>query len=220
MPWAIVGEARTVEELQSAMEATHHANVAVLKSGTIPPLYLSGVVYERETRANIPKGVERFQTARDAYMLGHSDCDGLAPWKSAENVVAGRRSRPKVVPSSCGYHVIVENADGTREDPSARLGMLDGFDLVGDDARPTARARRRRMVARLTAKAERLIGQAARQTGAPQRESLAAASRLARVIRGHETQMHADGEPPITDHEVEAAGGESVDGRHRQRRGR
>lgn len=213
MGWAIVGQARTVEELQAAIDGTTHANVAQIRAGGVPPLYVSGVVYERETRANAPRGVERFQTANDAYNLGHSDCDGLAPWRAAECIVAGEKARAKVVKSAVGYHVVVEREDGSIEDPSARLGMLDGYGL-GDatDARPTARARRRRFMVKLANKTQALLGTAATLTGAPQRAVLSQARAAAVALRGFEAQSAADGEPPLSDSELASGQPEDVAG--------
>jgi hypothetical protein len=225
MPFAVLGAATNERELQAAIDATTHISRHQLQTGGIPPLYLSGVVYERETRAAPPVGVERFQSARDAYLLGHSDCDGLAPWRAAELQVAGESARAVVVPSSAGYHVIVRRGDGSTEDPSARLGMLDGFGLVGDDATPTAKARRRRFMAALAARGERLLEAAARTQGAPRRALLAQVAATGRALQGMERQAAADGQPPVTDEEVEAAReaqaeGVSVSGRRTRRAAR
>lgn len=202
MPYAIVGIARNRRELQDAVDGIVGRNLAQMASGDIPPIYESGVVYERETRSAPPVGVERFQTARDCYLLGHADCDGLAPWRAAEAIRDGERARAEVIESPSGYHVRVRHEDGSVEDPSALLGMLDGYGLVGDDARPSARARRRRMLASLVRKGERLLNTAANTSGAPQRAALEQARAVSRMIRGHEAQMAADGEPPLTEAEI------------------
>jgi hypothetical protein len=212
MPWAIVGQATTPHELQVAIDSVVANNLAQLASGDIPPLYESGVVYERETRAAPPRGVERFQTARDCYMLGHADCDGLAPWRAAELIYEGEPARAKVIPSEVGYHVLVHRGDGSVEDPSALLGMLDGYRLEGTDARPTARARRRRMMAGLVRKGRELVQRAAATQGAPQRALLAKAQQIGRMVNGLERQAAADGEPPLSDAEVEPSDDGSVAG--------
>lgn len=204
MPYAIIGDARSIEELQAAMDATTAINRTQIRRGGIPPLYESGVVYERETRTAPPRGVERFQTARDALLLGHSDCDGLAPWRAAELQEQGEQARAKVIPSEAGYHVIVEREGGRIEDPSARLGMLDGHGVAGDDARPSARARRRRYMIALAARGERLTRAAASATGATRARLLAEASATGRALAGMERQAQADREPPITDEEIAA----------------
>lgn len=193
MPWAIVGAAHSVEELQSAIDGLTHANLAQIRAGDIPPLYESGVVYERETRSAAPVGVERFQTARDALYLGHSDCDGLAPWRAAELIHHGSPARARVVETNRGYHVVVDREDGTREDPSAILGMLDGYE-VGSDARTTARARRRRMMGAIAKKAKRALERAASTAGATQGAYLRQANALGRQLSGLERQAHADGD--------------------------
>jgi hypothetical protein len=194
MPWAIVGAAYNQGELQAAMEGLVIANEAQLETGGIPPLYHSGVVYERETRSRHPVGVERFQTARDAFKLGHADCDGLAPWRVAELRREGEDARVRVVRSpNVGYHVVVVREDGRIEDPSAKLGMLDGVG-VGDDPRQSARSRRRRRMGALKAKLQRLAQEAQRvSASSPYGMAIRAAlSEGTAQLRGLQAQDAAD----------------------------
>lgn len=196
MPYAIVGAATSERELQAAMDALVAINRSQLESGDIPPLYESGVVYERETRAAPPVGVERFQSARDCYLLGHADCDGLAPWLAAEYQLEGTDCRARVVRSrGVGYHVLVEFEDGTREDPSAKLGMLDGVG-VGENASVTARARRRRRIRALATRLKSLAKKAAElPKNSPQSRAIREALDVGvRELRGLAKQEAADRE--------------------------
>lgn len=192
MPYVIVGAATSLEELQSAMDATMLMDVVQLRGGGIPPLYESGVVYERERReGEALQGVERFQTSRDAYMLGHADCDGLAPWLAAERRLRGDRgARAVVIPSQgVGYHVVVRTGDGRVLDPSARLGMLDGYG-VGDDTLESASARRRRRIGALRDRLRSIARVAQRYaSNTPQgRAARAVIEQGRRELRGLESQ--------------------------------
>lgn len=179
IPWVISGVARSPRDLQDAMDATTAVSVKQLRRYGIPPLALSGVVYERERRRHPMPGVERFQTALDAWCLGHADCDGLAPWRAAELVVSGVPARARVVSSrGIGYHVIVERGDsidgGPRiEDPSAELGMLDGVGQYDDDAVVSASKRRRARGRAFLGQALALAKRAGAGVTAPQRMALA-----------------------------------------------
>lgn len=176
MPYVIVGIALNESEIQEAIDAVTRINVGQLRAGGIPRIYESGVVYEREAKGPPMPGVERFQTARDVHLLGHGDCDGLAPWRAAECIVDGdRRARAVVVPSSVGYHVIVRRGDGTTEDPSAELGMLDGVGLLESTPIVGASLRRKRMVRELRDKARSMMRRAESLT----RTNPAGAGRLA-----------------------------------------
>lgn len=83
--------------------------------GRTPRLYASGVRYRREAAG----GPEEWQSTPYALASGCADCEDLASWRAAE--LPGARAL--VVRSSGGYHVVVCCADGSIEDPSARLGM-------------------------------------------------------------------------------------------------
>lgn len=179
LPWVISGIARHPRDLQDAMDATTAISVEQIRRYNIPPLALSGVVYERERRRYPLVGVERFQTALDAWCLGHADCDGLAPYRAAELIVSGVPARARVVSSAgVGYHVIVTRGDSVDgrpriEDPSAELGMLDGVGQYDDDAVQSARVRRRRRGAAFLKKALSLAKRAGAGVTAPQRMALA-----------------------------------------------
>jgi hypothetical protein len=94
-----------------------------------PPLYDSGVVFERE-----PDGaLNRWDSIPVILAQGHSHCVGLACWRIAElrcrhgvlarpAITEGQEVRP-VVGLITEFHIIVRYPDGTHEDPSRRLGM-------------------------------------------------------------------------------------------------
>ena len=115
----------------------------------LPNLYDAGVVYKREKR-------ETWCDIINAFSQGWEDCDGLAAWRAGELLARGhhvlqpgdggykaaKRRRLKSIPAevmlrtrapegrSGLYHCIVRYRVGKhwyRDDPSARLGMYDGF---------------------------------------------------------------------------------------------
>ena len=202
IPWVISGVARTRGDLQDAMDATTRISVEQIKRYGLPPLALAGVVYERERRRHPLPGVERFQTALDAYSLGHADCDGLAPYRAAELIVRGIPARARVVESAgVGYHVVVTRpgriVGGPRlvlEDPSAELGMLDGVGQYDDDAIESARQRRRRRGGALLKKAFSLAKKAGAGVTTPQRMVLAQS--LA-TVRQADAMLSRDGPIPV-----------------------
>ncbi len=105
--------------------ALTHVNCLILRAGGIPPLYLSGVRYRQEPSAWRP--FERFDNAATCLGRGWGDCDDLAAWRCAEllnqGVKAGIVVSWKPTPNGKLYHVTVRLPDGTKDDPSARLGM-------------------------------------------------------------------------------------------------
>lgn len=108
-----------IEELEALLEGLVRLNLTQLRRGMVPPLYQSGVRYQREKR-----GREDWQTAAEAYARKHADCEDLAAWRAADLRLAGIRARAVVYQAGPGLkHVIVQYPDGTREDPSKRLGM-------------------------------------------------------------------------------------------------
>jgi hypothetical protein len=89
----------------------------------IPPLYAAGVHYERE-----PDGREWWQTVADNVIEREGDCEDLACHRAADLVVYEREPARAVAKRTGAhlYHAVVQRADGTIEDPSARLGMSTG----------------------------------------------------------------------------------------------
>ena len=93
----------------------------------IPPLYKSGVRYEREPWDH----VEEFADILTVLRRGWGDCDDLAAWRVAELRESGETGadiriywRPKKKPNSpLMMHVQVRRANGAVEDPSRFLGL-------------------------------------------------------------------------------------------------
>lgn len=128
---AIPLTARSIEEIQAAVEATMIVDLAQIKAlrreGKRFDLYAEGIRYRREQRRGAFPDVERFQTVRSMLRTRWADCDDLAPALAAQRIIEGRTdARPLVVRSpGVGFHVVVRYMDtGEIEDPSARLGML------------------------------------------------------------------------------------------------
>lgn len=115
--------------IEALLEGVTRANQILLRENpTHPPLYASGVHYERERD-------EDWYLADGVWRRRKDDCEGFGPLRAAElrerggdpgaraMVVCGRCLRRKC---NCGigkYHVITEHGDGTTEDPSRVLGM-------------------------------------------------------------------------------------------------
>lgn len=95
-------------------------NVALMRTRSqLPPLYASGVRYQRE------RGTERWQTCEQVFSARVGDCEDLAAWRVAELHQAGEVDAAPIVTRTGRklWHVRVRRADGTIEDPSRILGM-------------------------------------------------------------------------------------------------
>lgn len=123
---SIVLPYRGKAEIDLALAVTTAIDVWQLRRRRFPRLYESGVLYrpERCEAAHVPGACERFLSAEQALAEGWADCDDLAPWRTAELILAGDlRARAFCRPSEAGWHCLVEHGDGRIEDPSAILGM-------------------------------------------------------------------------------------------------
>lgn len=97
----------------------------------VPPLYASGVRYANEPTGQNFNGLPAEEFALIPVVLERKlgDCDDLAPWRCAELIHAGEAAKIRIqwkTRPDTGrkyYHIVVRRADGTIEDPSARLGM-------------------------------------------------------------------------------------------------
>lgn len=88
-----------------------------------PRLYAAGVRYVRE-----PRGIEIWKDIPNTLRDRQGDCEDLACWLAAERrEYDGINAWPYLegvyVRGKFTYHVMVELADGTIEDPSRKLGM-------------------------------------------------------------------------------------------------
>ncbi len=88
-----------------------------------PPLYESRIRYEAE-----PIGLEIWASTPALYARGVGDCEDLACDLAAEYQLRGIAAWPALelqerTATGDYWHVVVEHADGTIEDPSAALGM-------------------------------------------------------------------------------------------------
>lgn len=116
--------------LKNLLEALTIANIAYLLSQPhTPDLYASGVRYLEEE-----PGVDEWQDIPDTLARRTGDCEDLSCWRVAELRV--RYNEPDAthgisvddIPDKSGrivttYHITVIRQDGTKEDPSRRLGM-------------------------------------------------------------------------------------------------
>jgi len=111
----------SMREIQLFLFALQKLCELQLRSQPLPPLYASGVRYQRE-----PRGQEDWQSARETYKRRAGDCEDLAAWRAAELRVSGydprataiiKRIRPGLI------HCLVLRGNGMLEDPSKVLGM-------------------------------------------------------------------------------------------------
>lgn len=93
------------------------------QAGTpVPPLYSSGVRYQRER-----PGQEQWQSAAELLSNGVGDCEDLASYRAAELRCEGEPATVLVVRTERGtFHAIVRRQDGTTEDPSRILLEMAG----------------------------------------------------------------------------------------------
>jgi hypothetical protein len=114
-------------DIDIALAATVVVNLHQMRTHALPPLYESGIRYQREQCLSIavPESCERFLSARQVLSEGVGDCDDLSAYRVAELIHSGvdRKARAIVVKPGIGYHAIVARGDGSYEDPSHKLGM-------------------------------------------------------------------------------------------------
>lgn len=124
VPSPEVEEIRSRAALLRAFEALAGINVTYLLTYRAPPLYQAGVVYVPEG-----PGREEWQDIPTTLARGEGDCEDLASWRIAELRVQGEQAIPWVtwrrVGTGLRYHALVKRADGSIEDPSAKLGMYE-----------------------------------------------------------------------------------------------
>jgi hypothetical protein len=125
------------DAIRYVLEGVVRVNQFYMRLHHVPSLYSSGVRYQEE-----PEGtVEEFATIPVVLKRKWGDCDDLAPWRCAELRETGENAHIRIIWKKSRitgrrmYHVVVRRADGTIEDPSARLGMH-----TSSNSQPTAKA--------------------------------------------------------------------------------
>lgn len=117
---------RDDKDINVGLDASTAWSIDQMKRGGIPRLYDSGVRYKREPVCRIngrERMCEEFVTAPLVVARGVGDCDDLGGYRAAELKLAGEDARAFARRSAAGWHVVVRRADGSIEDPSAKLGM-------------------------------------------------------------------------------------------------
>jgi hypothetical protein len=94
-------------------------SVTQRRNGQVPSLAASGVRYRRE-----PRGIDRWLTALETFQQGYGDCEDLAVWAAADQVLLGRRAEVciKAIRPGLSHAVVLVNGK-TVLDPSRFLGM-------------------------------------------------------------------------------------------------
>jgi hypothetical protein len=131
---------RQSKKLGAAVKAICEINVLLnqgyLGCHKVPPLYRSGVRYQNEPLNLLTLGGKPFENVEEFALIpaiierGWGDCDDLAPWRCAELRQNGQRAQIRIQwltdprTNQKIYHVVVRHADGSIEDPSAKLGMI------------------------------------------------------------------------------------------------
>lgn len=114
-------------DIDIALAATVIVNLHQMRSRQLPPLYASGVRYQRERClvSSVPETCERFLSAEQLLRERVGDCDDLASYLAAEKIHTGEDPGARAIALRVGrgYHAVVRCGDGTLEDPSVRLGM-------------------------------------------------------------------------------------------------
>jgi hypothetical protein len=117
VPWA------GASDLAPALAALTGLNMDIMRRHNVPPLYKSGVRYQREAR--LPDGTTREQwlTAPICVKRGIADCEDLGAYRSAELRLQGIDAHAIAKQTPIGWHIVVQYPDGSIEDPSRKLGM-------------------------------------------------------------------------------------------------
>lgn len=111
-------------EIKFALSLLTVVNVMQLhwhkQHGPLPPIYKSGVRYERESAK---RRTEDWLSIEQVIAQRAGDCEDLACWRAAELIVKGEHARAIPMRTRGGWHIVVRRADGSTEDPSRVLGM-------------------------------------------------------------------------------------------------
>ena len=112
------------DTFQAALEGLVRVNQLMMRKVQIPPLYNGGIRYQRESE-------ETWRTCKEVAGSGYGDCEDLAAYRVAElrNSGIDKNATVHVKKSPAGFHALVTRGDGSREDPSAKLGMNGPNDM-------------------------------------------------------------------------------------------
>lgn len=126
MVWQGAEGATTPAALSIALAALTAWDEYLLASRPFPSLYRAGVRYMPEDYDG--PNPEDWLDALEVLKRGGGDCEDLAAWRVAELRRAGELGARTVFvefPDARGrlFHVLVERAGGSLEDPSRILGM-------------------------------------------------------------------------------------------------
>lgn len=104
-----------------ALEGLARVAAEEIAENSLPPLYRSGIRYERE-----PRGSEEWLTPLQMLERGVSDCEDIAAYRVGELRASGADPGAVVTIVRTGprtLHAVVRRSDGSIEDPSRVLGM-------------------------------------------------------------------------------------------------
>ncbi len=111
-------------DIKRLLEALAISWAGTMRRVPVPPLYKSGIRYQREP--NEGTGLEEWADPWTVAKRGWGDCDDLIGYRVAELRVAGEPATVQVCRKrgTKRFHVRVRRADGRVEDPSIILGGL------------------------------------------------------------------------------------------------
>lgn len=115
---ALITVPRDPDAIEHVLEGLVALNAYLISRHNLPPLYETGVRYEREP-------VEYWRHAQIVLAEGWGDCEDLAAYRAAElRVYSGEPARIGIIRTGPRtLHAIVLRANGDTEDPSRKLGM-------------------------------------------------------------------------------------------------
>lgn len=111
---------RSNDRILALLERLVRRNVVLISHGHIPPLYQSGVYYEKE-----PPGQDNWLDCEETLRAGKGDCEDLGCWLAGQLRANGdHRARAVVKDVRPGLkHVQVRDGRNRLLDPSRVLGM-------------------------------------------------------------------------------------------------
>lgn len=106
------------EVIEAALTGLVAVNVVLIEKYGLPSLFETGARYVRE------RGSEIWQPASEVVRKRRADCEDLAAYAAADDILSGIPSRVRTLRGGRRMlHAVVERPDGSILDPSAMLGM-------------------------------------------------------------------------------------------------